>query len=72
MLSEPVFVGLDVATATVDVAVRPGGECWSVPNSDAGVGEIVARYLVVALLLVAVGRTKRGGTIEASPQSGTE
>jgi hypothetical protein len=24
----PVFVGLDVAKATLEVAVRPSGECW--------------------------------------------
>ena len=51
-MSEPVFVGLDVAKATVDVAVRPSGECWSVANSDAGVGEIVARLRPLAPTLV--------------------
>ncbi len=39
-MSEPVMVGLDVAKATVDVAVRPSGECWSLPNTDARAAEI--------------------------------
>jgi transposase len=51
-MSEPVFVGLDVAKATVDVAVRPSGECWSVPNSDVGMGELVARLRPLAPTLV--------------------
>jgi len=41
-MSEPVYVGLDVAKATLDVAVRPSGESWQVPNDDAGVtGRVV-------------------------------
>jgi transposase len=43
MMSEPVYVGLDVAKAVVDVAVRPSGECWTVPNTDEGVVALVTR-----------------------------
>ena len=42
-MSEPVYVGLDVAKAKVDVAVRPSGECWSLPNTERGVEDLVAR-----------------------------
>jgi len=38
-----VFVGLDVAKATLDVALRPSGEHWSVPNDEAGAGALVER-----------------------------
>src|SRR2546428_8053412 len=51
-MSEPVVVGLDVAKATVDVAVRPSGECWSVPNTDAGAAELVARLRPLTPALV--------------------
>lgn len=51
-MSEPVYVGLDVAKAVVDVAVRPGGECWAVPNTDEGVAELVARVRPLGPALV--------------------
>src|SRR2546422_5129881 len=51
-MSEPVVVGLDVAKATVDVAVRPSGECWSVPNPEAGAAELVPRLRPLTPALV--------------------
>ena len=38
-----VFVGLDVAKATLDVALRPSAEQWSVPNDEAGVAALLER-----------------------------
>ena len=32
-----IFVGLDVAKAQLDVALRPSGERWSVANDEAGI-----------------------------------
>src|SRR5438128_9612678 len=43
MTPTPVFVGLDVAKATLDVALRPSGEQWQVPNDEAGVAVLVDR-----------------------------
>ncbi len=43
MTPSPVFIGLDVATVTLDVALRPSGEQWSVPNDEAGVAALVDR-----------------------------
>ena len=43
MSTTPVFVGLDVAKATLDVALRPSGETWSVANDEAGVTNLVER-----------------------------
>jgi transposase len=37
------FVGLDVAKAQVDVAVRPSGEQWRVANDEAGIAQLVER-----------------------------
>jgi transposase len=37
------FVGIDVSKADLDVAVRPGGESWTVKDDDAGIGELVRR-----------------------------
>jgi transposase len=53
MSTEPSFVGLDVAKATLDVAVRPTGEYWQVANDEPGIRELVARLRPVqAVLLV--------------------
>jgi hypothetical protein len=34
MSKSPVFVGIDVAQATLEVAVRPTGEAWQVANHE--------------------------------------
>ena len=36
MVDVPCFVGIDVAKAQLDIAVRPSGERWAVPNDAAG------------------------------------
>jgi transposase len=38
-----VFVGIDVAQATLEVAVRPTGEAWQVANDELAFGDLVAR-----------------------------
>src|SRR5713226_1779450 len=43
MSGNAVFVGLDVAKAALDVAVRPSGERWTVGNDEAGVVALVTR-----------------------------
>src|SRR2546425_10487450 len=52
MSSELVYVGLDVAKATLDVALRPSGECWQAANDDAGVADLVARLRGLAPPLI--------------------
>ena len=37
MVDVPCFVGIDGAKAPLDVAVRPSGERWAVPNDTSGV-----------------------------------
>jgi hypothetical protein len=38
MSSTPVTLGIDVAKAHLDVAVRPSGEAWRLANEEAGIG----------------------------------
>ena len=42
MIPPPLFVGIDVAQATLDIAVRPTAETWSVPNEAPGIDALVA------------------------------
>ena len=39
----PCFVGIDVAKAQWDIALRPSGERWAVPNEAGGVVPLVER-----------------------------
>lgn len=43
MSALPVWVGLDVAKETLDVAMRPSGELWSTPNTESGIATLLAR-----------------------------
>ena len=43
MVDVPCFVGIDVAKAQLDIAVRPSGERWAVPNDAGGVVTLVER-----------------------------
>ena len=43
MEQEAVYVGIDVAKAQVDVAVRPTGQRWSNSNDEPGIRELVSR-----------------------------
>lgn len=38
---QPVFVGIDVSKATLDVALRPAEETWSVSNDTKGIAKLV-------------------------------
>jgi transposase len=40
---QELFVGIDVSKATLDVAVLPGDESWSLPNSEQGISELIVR-----------------------------
>ena len=41
MTNASLFVGIDVAKASLDLAVRPQGEGWTVQNDAAGIAEVV-------------------------------
>ena len=43
MEQESIFVGIDVAKAQLDVAVRPAADRWEVSHDDAGIGQLVSQ-----------------------------
>src|SRR5688500_20341870 len=61
-MSSQGFVGIDVATAHLDIALRPTGERWTVTNDDAGIAALVTRLQQFApqrIVLEATGGYQR-------------
>ena len=50
----PCFVGIDVAKAQLDIALRPSGERWSVPNDTHGVTMLVDQMQTLQPALIVV------------------
>ena len=56
------FVGIDVAKAQRDIALRLTGERWAVTNDDAGVAALITRLQEIApqlIVLEAIGGSQR-------------
>jgi len=53
----PCFVGIDVAKAQLDIALRPSGERWSVPNDTPGVTMLVDRMQTLQPALIVLEAT---------------
>lgn len=53
----PLFVGIDVAKDTLDVAVRPTAETWTVGNDEAGIAALVTHVQTLAPTLVVLEAT---------------
>ena len=51
------FVGMDVAKAQLDMAVRPSGERWAVANDDPGMAGLVVRLQAVQPTLMVLEAT---------------
>lgn len=51
------FVGIDVAKAELDIAVRPSGEVWSARNDELGIGGVLERLNGLQPALVVVEAT---------------
>jgi transposase len=65
MVDVPYFVGIDVAKAQLDVAMRPSGERWAVPNDAEGVVTLVERLQPLhptLIVLEATGGLERVAT----------
>ena len=65
MSDVPCFVGIDVAKAQLDIALRPSGERWAVPNDASGVTTLVDRLQVLhptLIVLEATGGLERAAT----------
>src|SRR3982074_1999378 len=52
-----VFVGIDVAQATLEVAVRPTGEAWPVANDEIAFGDLVERLRQLKSSLIVLEAT---------------
>lgn len=55
--SERQWVGIDVAKATLDVAVRPSDDRWAVANDDAGIRTLVEQLRRVAPVQIVLEAT---------------
>ena len=52
-----IYVGIDVAKAKVDVAVRPTGERWEVPRDAAGIPQLLSEMKTLGPSLVLLEAT---------------
>ena len=52
MEQEATYVGIDVAKAQLDVAVRPSGDRWEAPHDEAGVRQMVSRLTALEPVMV--------------------
>jgi hypothetical protein len=59
------FVGIDVAKAQLDIALRPTGARWAVVNDDAGIAALVERLQALQPTLIVLEAT--GGYQRAAP-----
>jgi len=57
MVPSPLFVGIDVAKATLDIAVRPTAETWSASNDATGIDALVLRLGALAPTLIVLEAT---------------
>jgi transposase len=65
MSDAPCFVGIDVAKAQLDIALRPSGERWAVANEASGVATLVDRVQTLhptLIVLEATGGLERAVT----------
>jgi len=54
---QSVFVGIDISKATLDVAVRPSSQRWSLPNDEEGISDLVHRLEGLSPALVVLEAT---------------
>jgi transposase len=53
----PIFIGIDVSKARLDVAMRPSGESESVSNDGAGIESLVKRFRGIGVTLIVLEAT---------------
>jgi transposase len=66
MVAVPCFVGIEVAKAQLDMALRPAGERWAVPNDASGIAPLVDRRQALQptlIVLEATGGLERAATV---------
>ena len=52
MEQEETYVGIDVAKAQVDVAIRPADDRWRVSHDEAGIRQLVSRLKTLEPVMV--------------------
>jgi transposase len=57
MSDVPCFIGIDVAKAQLDIAMRPSGARWAVPNDASGVTTLVDRMQALQPTLIVLEAT---------------
>jgi transposase len=57
MSAPQVFVGMDVAKAQLDIALRPTGERWAVTNDETGIGALVVQLQALQPTLIVLEAT---------------
>ena len=57
MSDDSLNIGIDVAKATLDVAIRPGGQLWQIPHTDDGIHDLVGRLANLHPALVVLEAT---------------
>jgi transposase len=57
MAPQPCFVGIDVAQATLDIAVRPTAETWQVSNDEPGLTTLLPQLQALAPTLIVLEAT---------------
>jgi transposase len=57
MSAPQLFVGIDVAKAQLEIALRPTGDRWTVANDDTGIAALVARLQAVNPALIVLEAT---------------
>jgi transposase len=65
MVDVPCFVGIDVAKAQLDIALRPSGDRWAIPNDVGGIATLVERLQALhptLIVLEATGGLERAAT----------
>ena len=57
MTSSPLLVGIDVAKAALDIALRPSDQLWQVIYDDAHVEALIIQLSELSLSLIVVEAT---------------
>ena len=57
MRSEPMFVGIDVSKAHLDVAVRPTRQIWALPYDETGIEGLIPQIVDLGPALVLLEAT---------------
>jgi transposase len=57
MAEQPVYAGIDVSKAILEVAVRPTSQRWSVANKEKGISRLVSRLQALSPALIVLEAT---------------